>query len=245
MVDIDGEPRSMNAYSIGADYFNIDGSLWNGGNVETCTGVPITLDAGAADSYLWSTLETTQTISAANFAQYTVEWTNVCGTYFDTVVINDITPVASFTNVQSFLTFQFTNTSQNGTSYLWDFGDGTTSTETNPTHVYSDLNTYTVTLTVTSACGTDVETLQVTPSTVGLDELDVANIVVYPNPSSGVFHIKSDNVIDNITVQDGMGRLVYQSNGNTIDLSTLQNGIYYLVLNVDNRRILKRIQLLK
>jgi len=38
-------------------------------------------------------------------------------------------------------------------SYLWDFGDGTNSTITNPTHIYSKVGNYTVTLTVTENHG--------------------------------------------------------------------------------------------
>ena len=38
-------------------------------------------------------------------------------------------------------------------SYLWDFGDGTTSDEQNPSHTFQDLGDYTVTLTVVNACG--------------------------------------------------------------------------------------------
>jgi len=44
------------------------------------------------------------------------------------------------------------------TKWEWDFGDGTTSTEQNPTHIYKDLLTYTVTLTVTGPAGTDTKT---------------------------------------------------------------------------------------
>jgi PKD repeat protein len=40
-------------------------------------------------------------------------------------------------------------------SYAWTFGDGGTSTEQNPSHTYSDAGTYTVSLTVTNACGSD------------------------------------------------------------------------------------------
>ena len=43
-------------------------------------------------------------------------------------------------------TIEFTNSSTGADEYLWDFGDGTTSTEFEPTHTYSDTGTYTVTL---------------------------------------------------------------------------------------------------
>jgi PKD repeat protein len=39
---------------------------------------------------------------------------------------------------------------RNAESYLWDFGDGTTSTEANPVHVYANAGTFEVTLTVTA-----------------------------------------------------------------------------------------------
>ena len=48
----------------------------------------------------------------------------------------------------------FSNTSTNGAiSYLWDFGDGTTSTQANPGHVYNHHGTFSITLIATNAFG--------------------------------------------------------------------------------------------
>lgn len=43
-------------------------------------------------------------------------------------------------------TVEFTNTSTNAFAYIWNFGDGTTSEETSPTHTYPSAGNYTVTL---------------------------------------------------------------------------------------------------
>jgi PKD repeat protein len=53
-------------------------------------------------------------------------------------------------------TVTFTDTSAGyPTSWLWDFGDGTTSTSQNPSHTYATPGTYTVTLTATNANGSN------------------------------------------------------------------------------------------
>lgn len=60
------------------------------------------------------------------------------------------------------LTVSFTNTSQNGTTYSWDFGDNTQSTDQTPLpHEYSSSNNYSVVLTATSGNCTAVSAPQV------------------------------------------------------------------------------------
>lgn len=49
--------------------------------------------------------------------------------------------------------FSFSNTSSNAVSYLWDFGDGNTSTLVNPTHSYSMQGSFTVKLLATNSSG--------------------------------------------------------------------------------------------
>lgn len=71
-------------------------------------------------------------------------------------------PVAGFSidpNLSCDGTVQFTDNSLNvPTSWLWDFGDGTTSTQPSPQHTYQNSGVYSVTLTVTNTNGTDDET---------------------------------------------------------------------------------------
>lgn len=52
----------------------------------------------------------------------------------------------------------FSNYSVDTNSYLWDFGDGDTSTDENPTHAYTSPGTYTVTLTAISSNGKKKDT---------------------------------------------------------------------------------------
>ena len=57
------------------------------------------------------------------------------------------------------LTVNFSNTSTgDNLSWLWNFGDGTTSTQQSPTHTYQAVGNYTVALTTTNNYGSDTKT---------------------------------------------------------------------------------------
>ncbi|TQV87605.1 collagenase [Aliikangiella coralliicola] len=82
-----------------------------------------------------------------------------------TVVISSATgnqaPIANANGAYTGKTNASVSFSSNGSSdsdgsiasYLWDFGDGSSSTDANPSHTYTSANTYTVTLTVTDNLG--------------------------------------------------------------------------------------------
>lgn len=84
---------------------------------------------------------------------------------------------ANVTSGYTPLEVTFTDNSQGSpTSWLWDFGDGSTSTEQNPVHVYNDAGVYTVSLAAGDGSNTDTETkaefIEVLPSsTTCLTEL--------------------------------------------------------------------------
>ena len=84
-------------------------------------------------------------------------------TAYITVVDPGAPPVAEFradtTGGYAPLSVRFFDQSQgNVTAWLWNFGDGTTSTGQNPTHTYTTAGTYAVTLTVTGDAGSNTIT---------------------------------------------------------------------------------------
>lgn len=126
------------------------------------------------DTYSWTFEGGTPAVSSAPSVavQYPVEGsydvklvvTNSVGV--DSIEIVDyITispePIADFQVSANQLTASFTNTSVDGDSYLWSFGDGATSTLFEPTHTYATAGVYTVVLEVTNDCGTDSYAQQV------------------------------------------------------------------------------------
>ncbi|MFY8091833.1 MAG: PKD domain-containing protein [Chitinophagaceae bacterium] len=123
---------------------------------------------GSGNTYLWSFGDGTTSTSTNPSKVYTtagiysveLKVTNSGIDYYSSKTIAvDPMPVASFYSIASTqsggsYTFISTSTITSGTmSYSWNFGDGTSSTQINPTKNYLATGTYAVTLTVTSNGG--------------------------------------------------------------------------------------------
>lgn len=83
--------------------------------------------------------------------------------------IAGFTPSSSSSCITENITFTNTTAPISGNSYLWNFGDGSTSTEINPSHQFSISGTYNVKLTASTVCGkiSSIEkTITVKPSFV-------------------------------------------------------------------------------
>lgn len=123
------------------------------------------------------------------------------------------------------------------TSWLWDFGDGQTSTIQNPTHTYATTGFYTVQLTVTNSMGNSTKTytdLIHYDVCAAIGENSSIGYSIYPNPASTMLFVKSGNVdIDNIELSDIYGRIVLvQSKENEImevPVERLKGGTYFIL----------------
>ncbi len=136
-------------------------------------------------------------------------------------------------------TFNFT-TNTVGAKYQWLFSDGGNSTSKDTTYRFLTSGVMQIWLKVTSAdgcVGLSNRSLVVNP--LSIDVTGVAGkLAVYPNPSSGVFVVDYRNLAEGdvtaINITDMLGRVVVASHApaigseQTIDLSSLAAGIYYL-----------------
>jgi hypothetical protein len=134
--------------------------------VQYCVGdtaAVLTAPPGFSE-YLWSTGETTQTITVdpTQYSQISCTITSFSGCIANLItVINPADPQVSFSSnelcVCDSLPTSFFNSSTSVHSPIiaweWDFGDGATSTLQNPTHHYINPGTYNVSLTAITELG--------------------------------------------------------------------------------------------
>lgn len=124
--------------TVGANQWN-----WAFGNGQTSTSQNPSITYNAPGTYTISLLAQNANSGCQDVAT-------------QTIVINP-PPIPSFApNVTigcAPLTVNFTNGNPGGSSYLWNFGDGSTGTGPNPSHVYTANGTYSVTLSMIDANG--------------------------------------------------------------------------------------------
>lgn len=88
---------------------------------------------------------------------------NVCGMdqVCDTITLSCIPEMAVFSSEIDGPIVDFANGNERATSFLWTFGDGTTSTESDPQHEYQQTGTYEVCLITSEPCGSDTTCSQI------------------------------------------------------------------------------------
>jgi hypothetical protein len=164
--------------------------------------------------------------------------------------------VASFTYSNSAppLAVKFVSTSKNAVSYLWDFDNGSKSTNKNPVAVFGWARIYNVCLTITDSCGlpfTSCKSVDLTKFDV--EELEwIKSIEVYPNPTNGHLKIETHQNNSNqakLQVIDIKGQILLEApfeSGQTtqnLNLEHLPAGLY--LLKVSTGEVARNIKISK
>lgn len=140
--------------------------------------------------------------------------------------------LADFTFAVNQGAVNFTNDSEHTDTYSWDFGDGNTSTDENPTHNYTSTGTFSVQLIADGPCGDDTIAYDVTINTVSLDENEL-NFSIN-SLTEGVYQISCEALIGEVNVIGLSGRRmlaeIVNDNKVMVDLSNQPKGIYLVQL---------------
>lgn len=165
----------------------------------------------------------------------------------DPVTITEITASSEIVVLPEGLV-DFSIVDDGATDYLWDFGDGNTSTDQTPSHTYTEAGTYTVTCTASNDNCSETSTLTIeVGTTVSIRDINDA-LVIYPNPAQEVLNIKLENnrSAENISLIDLSGRTVAEvSQNNQISVSHLANGTYFVRVVDGANHWMKKIQVIR
>ncbi|MBC8173538.1 MAG: T9SS type A sorting domain-containing protein, partial [Chitinophagales bacterium] len=188
--------------------------IMHDGPLSFCEGEFVILTANEGDySYLWSTGETTLSITVTITNNYSVLVTDANGC---SAISNDVEvdvfpnpPVPVITNSGSTLS------TADGYSYKWFYeGDFIPGATNNFITATADGN-YTVTITDGNGCSSTSEIFNYVA--VGIDDVIVkADLSIFPNPNDGnyelIFH-STDNSVIAISMYDAVGKLIADDAG--------------------------------
>ncbi|HFB99795.1 MAG TPA: T9SS type A sorting domain-containing protein, partial [Phaeodactylibacter sp.] len=173
-------------------------------------------------------------------------------TFFQVITVID-DPSADYSVNQSGGGYQFTNESEESDSYIWDFGDGTMSTDENPFKIYNATGNYTVKLTAVNACAEDFRIQSLEVMVTGVEDLAKhLQMQIFPNPNDGVFFIKIENAkVEEVEAElwDINGRrmddfFIKNNNSNTFYASKSQHlpqGIYFVKIKTERGVVVERV----
>jgi PKD repeat protein len=240
----------------------------NYGNTKACELIEFISSGGGTYEYNFgdgTTATTTNSIYPYTYNQpgdyeISVKVTNGCGnseTYYEDITILPPSTGFSIINTDSLKSCKEINFSAfGGSSYTWNFGDGTISTTTSGTHshTYTKDSTYTITVTI-EGCGTFSHSKQIMVypgcseggGGVGVKEFGLNNFLkIYPNPANGLVNIES-NTTEKITVKvlNNLGQTLLTKEDETgkfiLNISSLKPGIYFLSLKEREKEVFKKL----
>lgn len=205
-----------------------------------CSGGSFTISPSGASTYTFTGGGPVVTPTAN--ASYTVTGTSTLGCAGNSVVssvtVNPIPSVSVSTSNTLICVGQAAVLTATGAStYSWNTGPTTNTIVVSPTVTTN----YTVTGTDANGCSADLVFSQAVSPCTGISVLNSSNssILVYPNPGSGLFYVKSTEYANSeIEVYNSIGQLILKqdlsSEVTSLNLTTYASGIYTLRVKTNN-----------
>jgi hypothetical protein len=214
------------------------------GNTATLTATP----SATGGTYLWSNQATTQsiTVNPVTTTTYSVTYTLSGCTPATAAGIVTVSPSptvslgADTTLCEADFPFVLTaSTSGANNQFTWSTGEQSQSIS------IATGGIYTVNVSNSNGC-TASDVIQITSDPcASIEQLTDLVINIYPNPSSDVITIESNQEIKNVYLYDSNGKLVYSNTNSssiyTIDVSKLVIGVYELKLESTNSIAWKKL----
>ena len=143
-------------------------------------------------------------------------------------------------------------------NFSWDFGDGTIMEGidlANVSHLFTEIGIYHVIVTGTDAnnCMTSaIVDIEVVDSTVEVDQINFnKSLKIYPNPTSGNLNIEFSEKIKTAIPYQVVNLLGHEvakgviaktpTNRSNLSIETLEHGIFYIMFELNNKKIVKKI----
>jgi hypothetical protein len=202
----------------------------------TIGGSSATQSVTVCENYTWS--QTGMTYNASGIYSDTMTDGNGC----DSILILDLTvtglPSVNIINNGSTLT------ASSGATYQWLNCNGTVaiSGATGQTFAPTSNGSYSVVVTNAAGCSDTAACVVVTG--LGLKELDSQSVQVFPNPTENQVTITMTFAKANLVITDVQGKTQYTgeiSNGQLINLAQYEDGVYFLSIETEAGKVLKRI----
>jgi hypothetical protein len=252
------------------DNFKVDGAQTStpctppvvdlGPDTVLCNGSSLTLDAGnTGATFEWNNNSTAQTLNVTTAGTYWVTVTTGPNCFAtDTIeVLNDTVPTITGADIvvncnTNVCTLSVVNPEPD-VVYFWQFCDGNTTTGSVVYFSPTTSDTCLGTLIVENTCGADSTEFTLINNTVGIKHQRLAaSIQVFPNPAQDLIRIQNNSKqrMSAVKILDLTGRVVLVHNPTkqqlaSIDLSSLHNGSYILVIDTDAGIITKNFSLIR
>jgi PKD repeat protein len=199
------------------------------------------------------------------FFNWEIEYGYPCGRtpVFIDVSSSATSPQAQFSTSSSSIqinkTLNFNDLSTNATEVHWNFGNGQSSSERNPSTIYSIPGTYQVSLSATNAEGCSdvlVKNIQVGLVNSTQEQNDLSyRLGIFPNPTQDLVNVEFN--LDRtrtvrLSVVNSMGQIIRSENLGErssgiqqLSMGQLPAGAYWLLFDVDGTRVAKPLRVIR